>query len=48
MKTVKNFVGLRACVALPATVKAVDVFYLYPTAWQKVNDSDPIGRLLER
>ena len=27
--------------SLPATVKAVDVFYLYPTAWQKVNNSDP-------
>jgi hypothetical protein len=28
--------------SLPTTVdKAVDVFYLYPTAWQKVNDSDP-------
>jgi hypothetical protein len=28
--------------SLPATPdKAVDVFYLYPTAWQKVNDSDP-------
>ena len=27
--------------SLPATVKAVDVFYLYPTAWQKVNTTDP-------
>ena len=27
--------------SLPAPVKAVDVFYLYPTAWQKVNASDP-------
>jgi hypothetical protein len=27
--------------SLPATVKAVDVFYLYPTAWQKVTNSDP-------
>ena len=27
--------------SLPATVKAVDVFYLYPTAWQKTDQSDP-------
>ena len=27
--------------SLPATTKTVDVFYLYPTAWQKVNPSDP-------
>ena len=27
--------------SLPATVKAVDVFYLYPTAWQKTAQSDP-------
>jgi hypothetical protein len=28
--------------SLPATVdKEVDVFYLYPTAWQKVNENDP-------
>jgi len=27
--------------SLPATTKAVDVFYLYPTAWQKDNPSDP-------
>jgi pimeloyl-ACP methyl ester carboxylesterase len=27
--------------SLPATVKKVDVFYLYPTAWQKVNTTDP-------
>lgn len=28
--------------SLPATTdKEVDVFFLYPTAWQKVNDSDP-------
>jgi hypothetical protein len=28
--------------ALPtATDKAVDVFYIYPTAWHKINDSDP-------
>jgi hypothetical protein len=27
--------------SLPATTKAVDVFYLYPTAWQKVNATDP-------
>ena len=26
---------------LPATVKEVDVFYLYPTAWHKVNPTDP-------
>ncbi len=27
--------------SLPAPVMAVDVFYLYPTCWQKVNSSDP-------
>ena len=27
--------------SLPATTKPVDVFYLYPTAWQKVSPSDP-------
>ena len=27
--------------SLPATVKNVDVFYLYPTAWSKVNPTDP-------
>jgi hypothetical protein len=27
--------------SLAAAVKAVDVFYLYPTAWQKVNTTDP-------
>jgi hypothetical protein len=27
--------------ALPATTKVVDVFYLYPTAWNKVNTTDP-------
>jgi hypothetical protein len=27
--------------SLPATVKNVDVFYLYPTAWNKVNPTDP-------
>ena len=27
--------------SLPATTKAVDVFYVYPTAWQKVNPTDP-------
>jgi hypothetical protein len=27
--------------SLPATVKDVDVFYLYPTAWNKVNPTDP-------
>ena len=27
--------------SLPAPVKEVDVFYIYPTAWLKVNKSDP-------
>jgi len=27
--------------SLPATVKKVDVFYLYPTAWQKAGPTDP-------
>ncbi len=27
--------------SLPATVKGVDVFYLYPTAWKKANPTDP-------
>jgi hypothetical protein len=27
--------------SLPATVKEIDVFYLYPTAWNKVNPTDP-------
>lgn len=27
--------------SLPATSKDVDVFYLYPTAWQKIDPSDP-------
>ena len=27
--------------SLPATVKPVDVFYLYPTAWKKINTTDP-------
>ncbi|NVN90304.1 MAG: DUF3089 domain-containing protein [Desulfuromonadales bacterium] len=27
--------------SLPATIKNVDVFYLYPTAWQKVKETDP-------
>lgn len=27
--------------SLPAVTEKVDVFYLYPTAWQKVNNSDP-------
>ena len=27
--------------SLPAPVKAVDVFYLYPTSWQKARKSDP-------
>ena len=27
--------------SLPATVKNVDIFYLYPTAWHKVNPTDP-------
>ena len=27
--------------SLPATVKEVDVFYLYSTAWNKVNPTDP-------
>ena len=26
---------------VPDSVKPVDVFYLYPTAWRKVNASDP-------
>ena len=25
----------------PASIKSVDVFYLYPTAWRKVNPTDP-------
>lgn len=27
--------------SLPATTKPVDVFYLYPTAWQKLSPTDP-------
>lgn len=27
--------------SIPAPVMAVDVFYLYPTCWQKVNSTDP-------
>lgn len=27
--------------ALPDSEKAVDVFYLYPTAWEKVDETDP-------
>ncbi|KUG22667.1 hypothetical protein ASZ90_007562 [hydrocarbon metagenome] len=27
--------------SLPAVTEKVDIFYLYPTAWQKVNNSDP-------
>ncbi len=27
--------------SVPAPVMAVDVFYLYPTCWQKVNSTDP-------
>jgi hypothetical protein len=28
--------------SIPATAYDVDIFYYYPTAWQKVKDSDPI------
>ena len=28
--------------SIPTTIQAVDIFYYYPTAWQKVNESDPI------
>jgi hypothetical protein len=27
--------------SVPAPVKAIDVFYLYPTCWRKVNATDP-------
>jgi hypothetical protein len=27
--------------SLPVTIKAVDVFYLYPTSWKKINPVDP-------
>jgi hypothetical protein len=27
--------------SIPVVTKAVDVFYLYPTSWQKVNPTDP-------
>lgn len=27
--------------SIPAPIMAVDVFYLYPTCWQKVNSTDP-------
>lgn len=27
--------------SIPTTIKPVDIFYYYPTAWHKVNDSDP-------
>ncbi|MDA3884964.1 MAG: DUF3089 domain-containing protein [Candidatus Delongbacteria bacterium] len=28
--------------SIPTTLSPVDIFYYYPTAWQKVNESDPI------
>ncbi|MHB8770986.1 MAG: DUF3089 domain-containing protein [Syntrophales bacterium] len=31
----------RHWLSIPVAVKSVDVFYLYPTAWHKVHDSDP-------
>jgi len=27
--------------SIPATVKPIDIFYLYPTAWQKVDSTEP-------
>lgn len=38
----KDYSETENWLALPTTTeKAVDVFYLYPTAWQKVNANDP-------